>query len=370
MRFFFTLIALIIYGCGESQTKTTTINELGVDNLISKKQANLIFEKTKEFPDHTEVAFAFITNGFTEFYGVKRANDSLINIENNTSAFEIGSITKVFTATLLANFALENKLKLDDYIHNYIDTPIKGDKKLSFKQLSNHTSGLDRLPSNLDLISNPNNPYKNYNEEKLEDYLSNELFLSQQPGEKYEYSNFGAGLLGYVLCKIERTGYQNLLEKYITSKYEMKNSTTIRDEIENILVKGRDVGGNETSNWDLAALVGAGGMLSTTEDLAKFATAQFDESHKELKLTRTKTFQISDITDIGLGWHIINRKSKAVWYCHSGGTGGYSSLILLNPDTKNGIVILSNVSAFHPKRNNIDDLGFDIMKAIDEEYTK
>jgi len=272
---------------------------------------------------------------------------------------------KYFTATLLANFVLDNKLKLDDKINNYLEVCIKRGKQISFKELSNHTSGLNRLPSNLDLVSNPDNPYKEYDEEKLEEYLTNKLFLSQRAGEKYQYSNLGVGLLGYVLSKIDGTEYQDLLKTYILDKYNMKNSTTNRSEVEDILIKGLDAAGNETSNWDLSALTGAGGIVSTVEDLSKFVVAQFDASNKELELTRIKTFLIDDKIDIGLGWHMVKKKPDVIWHNHSGGTGGYTSSIIINVENKNGIVILSNISAFNKKATNIEDLAFDLMNMLE-----
>ncbi len=98
-----------------------------------------------------------------KFYGIKRVNDSIITIDNHNSVSEIGSITKVFTSILLSNFVIDKKIELDDKINNYINISLKNNTKISFKQLANHTSGLPRLPSNLNLaLVNPENPYQEY----------------------------------------------------------------------------------------------------------------------------------------------------------------------------------------------------------------
>jgi CubicO group peptidase (beta-lactamase class C family) len=114
-------------------------------------------------------------------------------------------------------------------------------------------------------------------------------------------------------------------------------------------------------------LAGAGGILSTAEDLSKFVIAQFNPSNKALELTRQKTFEINDTMDIVSGWHLLKSQSKNIWYWHNGGTGGYSSSMVFDEKTKNGIIILSNVSAFNPNMENIDKLCFELMKTLAKE---
>jgi CubicO group peptidase (beta-lactamase class C family) len=145
----------------------------------------------------------------------------------------------------------------------------------------------------------------------------------------------------------------------------MTNSTTKRENVEGLIIKGLDESGNKVPNWDLSVLAGSGAMLSTVEDLSKFALAQFDNTNKELKLTRKKTFTINSISDYGLGWEIINRTSGNIWYKHNGGTGGYSSSLIIDSTNKNGIIILSNVSTYSNKSRIINDLSFELMKTLD-----
>ena len=147
--------------------------------------------------------------------------------------------------------------------------------EITFRQLANHTSGLPRLPSNLNFFSiDPQNPYKDYDKKKLEEYLSTKMELEYKG--RFEYSNLGVGLLGFVLSEIEETTFEDLLQSRIFSKYQMTSSTTDRTSVRNALVAGLNSKGNVTPNWDLNVLVGAGGILSSVSDLSKFATAQFD----------------------------------------------------------------------------------------------
>ena len=120
---------------------------------VSEKQAAIIAECVKSFPENTEFSLALIENGEPVFLGLQRSGDTVIQINNSTSIFEIGSITKVFTATLLTNFVLDEKLKLDDPLQKFFDFPIAANDTITLKQLANHTSGLPRLPTNLNLFA-------------------------------------------------------------------------------------------------------------------------------------------------------------------------------------------------------------------------
>ena len=359
---FFILLSLSDFS--EAQVNEAK-NNLTNQN-ISDKQANLIFEAASVYPNQTQFSIAIIRNGSINYYGIIRENDTIDTYDNQDRIFEIGSISKVFTSTLLAKLVNEGKFQLDDPVNDFIDLPLYNNVRISFKELANHTSGIPRMPSNFaaSSIMDPGNPYKNYTDEKLEEYMTEQLQLNQEPGAKYEYSNVAAGFLGYVLCKIEDTDYQNLVTEKIFTKYGMTRSTTHREDIQDFLVIGLNDRGIEVSNWDLSSLVGAGGILSNVEDLSKFALAQFDITNKELSLTREKTFTINDQMDIGLGWHILKSDSDDMIYWHNGGTGGYRSSMALNINQKNAIIILTNVSAFNSHSQNIDKLCFDLMKTL------
>jgi len=361
----FILIGILIFNYGFGQTNNV-INDLEIiENKISEKQAEIIFEKAKIFPEDTQFSIGIIKNGNISYYGVKRSNDTWQNVDNHRDIFEIGSITKVFTSTLLADFILEEKIKLDDPVQKYFDFPIANDE-ITVLQLANHTSGLPKLPSNLDLETvDQSNPYKDYNEQKLKEYIADDLEILNTPGTTYEYSNIGAGILAYLLEEQSQLTYEELLQKFILSKYNMNHTSTNKDEIKLKLVDGLDSEGNKTSNWDLNGLVGAGGILSNIEDLSKFALAQFNNENEALALTREATFDISEYgMEAGLAWKIIKPFEGLRWHAHNGGTGGYSSLMALDVENKNGVIILSNVSAFNQNNGNVDQLCFELMKTL------
>lgn len=128
------------------------VNSLSkIDKLISEDQAKLIFEKSKYFPNNTQLSLAFINGDKVNFYGIIRKSDSIIYLNNSQHIFEIGSITKVFTANLLAKAVIDNKIKLNEKVNDYLNIKFKNDISISFKSLANHTSGLPRMPTNFEV---------------------------------------------------------------------------------------------------------------------------------------------------------------------------------------------------------------------------
>ena len=364
-NYLWTTLLTLIFHSGYGQLNISV--ETGIEKTrLTEKQLQLISDCSGILPDRGQLSIALIEKGNVNFYGFMKEKDSILKIENSGNAFEIGSITKVFTATLLADFVLDKKIRLDDNINNFLDFNLKDSIVISFKHLATHTSGLPRVPISL---SSPDlslkNPYKDYGEEKLKVYLSEKLELDEEPGTKSAYSNLGFGLLGFLLEQIDNTTYEVLLRTKIFSKYQMPHSTTDRDNVQGILIKGLNDKGDEVPNWDMAVHMGAGGILSNVEDLSNFVLAQFDDSNKALQLTRAKHFTVDDNYSTGLAWGLIKTDSGEVWDWHNGGTGGYTSSMIFNTNTKNGIIILSNISALGKLTAKVAELAPELMRTIE-----
>jgi CubicO group peptidase (beta-lactamase class C family) len=357
------LITLILFSSCNQNIKPAINNLTSTSDIVSIEQSELIFQNSKIFPNNTQFSISIIENGKIKFIGIKRENDTIFKTENYKNVFEIGSLTKIFTSTILSNFVIEKTLKLDDKVNDYIKTPLKNNVKISFKELANHTSGLPKMPTNLE-YSDKTNKFKEYNIIKLEEYLKNDLELSFTPGKQNSYSNIGVGILGYSLSEISNNSYEELLNKYIFTKYGMNNTSTNRRSLSKKLIKGLNTNGQETSNWDLASLTPAGGILSSVEDLSKFAVEQFNPQNKDLILTQQKTFEIDNNTEQGLGWRIENNSANK-WHCHNGRTGGYTSSISLDIENKNGVIILSNISTIgNENKKYIINLCSELLKTL------
>lgn len=360
------MLLILITSCGSVSNPDGVINELESQSQISDEQIRIISNVLSYFPDQTQLSIAIIEDSSTTYYGALRDNDTLKTIDNSSSVFEIGSMTKLFTSALLADLVLQKKVRLDDPIQNYLQIPLKDSLQITFRQLASHSSGLPRIPSGFiwQSLWNMDNPYKNYDEEELIDYLQNDMQPETEPGTSFQYSNIGTGVLGYVLTKVENQSLEELWQQIIFEPLNMQSSSVQREQVSDLLVRGLNKRGNPTANWDFGALQGAGAILSSAEDMAKFAAANFDTSNKALLLQREKMFTANDSTDIGLGWFIKKQESPAKWYWHNGGTGGYRSSMVLDVDKKKGVVVLSNISAGHSHAAKIDSLSFSLLREM------
>jgi CubicO group peptidase (beta-lactamase class C family) len=338
---------------------------------LNPEQVEFIYGKLKDFPIGTQSAIAIIKDGKAQFTGTIKTNeDTLIFFDNRDKVFEIGSITKVFTSTMLASLVLEGKLSLNDPIQNYLKIKLHDDPGITFLSLANHTSGLPPLPPNFATIRmlNPDNPYKAYAEDKLIHYLTKDLKVVEGVGVKINYSNLGAALLGYVLTKVSGNDYQGMLEKYITNELQLRNTTTVRSQVQDKLVQGINYDGKVAENWDMNVFAGAGAILSSAEDLSQFAIKQLYSPSDAMKLTQKITHKDSESTSIGLGWFILKNGSTGHQSLfHNGGTGGYTGSIVLDMDAKQGVVVLTNISAYHQGNRKVDELSFGLLKSLEAE---
>jgi CubicO group peptidase (beta-lactamase class C family) len=177
---FISILFLLLASISQGQSDTTYNNLTDADSILSKDQVSLIYQKLKDYPNKTQASLAIIKNGEVFFYGVVKLKDTLMSIENSKKAFGIGSITKVFTATLLANYVLDGKIKLDEKINPYLKFQLNNNNEISFLQLANHTSGLSREPNDLEkyMFKDLGNPYKYYGEKELERTLKKRMTLT------------------------------------------------------------------------------------------------------------------------------------------------------------------------------------------------
>lgn len=278
---------------------------------------------------------------------------------NENTIFEIGSVTKVFTAYLLTDMVEQGQLSLDDPIAKFlppdINVPTYKGKTINLVHLATHTSGLPRLPWNIGTFD-LNNPYENYNPQKMYKFLS-DYNLEHGPGEKYEYSNYGMGLLGHLLCLRSGLKFEELIEKRITEKLGMVDtSINIKLDKKGRLAKGYS-GTTEANNWEFTSLSGAGALRSTSQDMLKFLAANIIDKtsiYHILERTQKPYCNVGENLQIGLGWQIAHIKDYHIFW-HSGCTGGYFCFIGFEKNRKIGIVVLTN------SQQTIEDIGLHFL---------
>ena len=267
--------------------------------------------------------------------------------------FEIGSVTKVFTALLLADMVARGEVALTDPVSKYLPADVKA-PKVTLEQLATHTSGLPRLPANL-APKDGHNPYADYTVAQLYAFLAT---ATPSTDAKYAYSNLGAGLLGHVLARRAGTDYETLVRKRILAPLGMKStSITLDDAMQARLASGHDAELRPAKNWDLPTLAGAGALRSTANDMLTFLAAAMGVTKTPLAAPMTSMLAtrrpLGDPGhEIALGWHVYKSgEREIVW--HNGGTGGYRSWVGFDPKSRTGVVVLSNAST----GAGVDDIG-------------
>ena len=278
------------------------------------------------------------------------------------SVFEIGSASKAFTGVLLADAVERKQVTLDEPVGKLLPAgtkvPSRNGRQITMADLSTHTSALPRLPDNM-VPKDPANPYTDYTPAQLYQFLSR-YALPRDIGAQYEYSNLGAGLLGFALARQAGGDYEGLLVKRICEPLGMKETRlAMTAAMKARLAKGHYVDGRPAPNWDLGTLAGAGGIRSTVNDMMKFVAANMSPPKTELgramELAQTPRHEAgSPNVQIGLGWHITTSPGGTVVW-HNGETGGYHSFVGFDRKKKMGVVVLSNSAG------SIDDIGIHLL---------
>lgn len=289
------------------------------------------------------------------FKGYGTASKESTTTVNTSTVFQIASVSKLFTASLLQMLCNEGVVAMDSTLDELIGDSIAlspAAKQVTLKQLATHTSGFPSIPKSLGLKATElagkedimQNPYSHLGSEYLFDYLKTTADIGK--AGSFEYSNFGMGLLGHILETVTKRDFESLVSEKLLTPLEMRNTAiTLTPEMKKHLAQGYTAGGKPTPLWTFSALAGAGAFHSDAEDMMKFVLANIeDNTLLSQALHKMHTPQFSG--DTGIGWiqpTFLDRffgNKTIVW--HNGMVGGYASYVSIDPKARTGVVILSN----------------------------
>ena len=368
------------------------INSTSTFEITDKIKA-LIDERVDKNKTNAAMVIGFVDPNGTQFYGHgKMSNTSNATVDENT-VFSIGSITKVFTTTLLADMVNKGLINLDDPIEKYLPSnvtvPQYNGHKITIEDLATHTSGLPEFPDNYCLIPDTSQTNSSSIEYRIDlmnctnNYTFNQFYqglsnttLSREPGSQFQYSSFGIGLLGHILTlKSNMSSFDELLKQNILDVLGMNDTNFVLSDSQKSRLAVGHFNGQELPLWDVQSPIHpAGGVYSSTSDMLKFLSAnmgliktKLNDAMQESHLIRHSTglslpnnLQASNNADtigsyVGLGWIITtNFGQEVIW--HNGITlGGYNAFMAFNPTMERGIVILSSADYTN---NNISNLVF------------
>ena len=308
------------------------------------------------------IVVGIIDAGGRQIYSEGILSDEKPVRPDGNTVYEIGSITKVFTAVLLADMSLKNKLNLTDPISRYlpagVTSPMRNGREMTLLSLSTHRSGMPRFPYN-PYPKDIDNPYADYTEAALFDYIS-----GFQPDYDYDtrwrYSNVAYGLLGNLLSRIAKNDFESMVHETICRPLTMP-ATAIRstERMQANEARGHAITGEPTVSLELGALEAAGALRSNANDLLIFAAANMGLIKSDLlpALQLTHVLQAKkdgNDTYTTMGWTLATDSGRDLLF-KDGGTPGYRTFLGFDKEKKIGVVVLSNTD------NSVTDIGWHIL---------
>lgn len=310
-----------------------------------------------------------IVVGVSSPQGRRMVSYGTLSVDNRrkvdgATVFEIASLTKVFTALLLADMARRQQVKPDAPVSTCLPANVKvpehGGRKITFVDLATHSSGLPLRPTNLASQTAPNK-YAGYTVEQLFQGLAT-FELPRDPGTAFEYSNWGFGLLANALAHCAGKSYDALLAERVTGPLGMSDT-----KLEPIaasrsrLAAAYDAKLQPMPNEGVGALSGAGGLYSTADDLLKFIELFLGRGPQPLVAAGATMLEPrrpgdGPDTKMGLGWRVTtSRGVRTMW--SSGRADGYRAFMGFDPAARVAVVALTNAAT----NVGVDDIGWHVL---------
>ena len=318
--------------------------EVTMDNLNTETLR--LIEKVVRDRKHIKLTVGVYCDGKFEI----RLFQSDGETEDQSYIYEIGSITKVFTTSLMAKYICEGKLDLSNSINHYIHGLDSQRHYPDLRQIATHTAGYSAfLPYNmkgyLNLIiktlrgkTNDNPLEGKMNIEEMKEVLNQKILADKD--YSYQYSNFGISVLGYIVGEIAGCGYYNAMNTFISNDLNLKDTYVGTKEERNLHGYNKKNQDCKYWNWsDDELFLPSGGISSSAYDLLHFAKLNIDDGLPFLSFCHKKYASATKKHDMGLGWELPVNSN--ILY-KDGGTGCFTSLLKIDKNERKAVVVLSN----------------------------
>ena len=327
------------------------------DNTMgfSTKTQELI-DRLYEGREHVQLTVGTLKNGRIECVHY----DEKQNVSDEKLIYPVGSICKTFTASLLAKHIKNGSVDLKASLSEYIKGLPSGYYP-TVERLLTHHSGYGIAPFNLlqmlEKLMHMNrengllhvNPFRGYPvESDMMKTLSNERLKDRD--YKFEYSNFAFGVLGYIAGLVEGTDFFTAMENYVA---ELGLEDT---SLKNSDMTGYDKKGNACKPWqweNVDIIAPAGALLSSMEDLLKFAKLNLDGLHPYLDICHKKYADGDKNFDQGLAWRV--KKDSQISY-HVGNAGAFTCVLAIDRAVGNAVAIGLNYALV-----DVEELAFSML---------
>ncbi len=256
------------------------------------------------------------------------------------SMYQIASVTKTFTGLLLAQMAVEGKVRLDEPLRELLPpgtVPKPTGREITLLDLATHHSGLPPMPDNL--ASNFPNPDASYTTADLYAFIDRHG-VARPENPSFAYSNVGFALLGQALAERAGVSYPELIARRITGPLGMRGTAINLSPAETRrVIPGYSVLHEPRPVWELGALGPAGGIWSTAGDMLTYLEAQLQAATPAVRLSHRLQARLIPGVQITLAW--VYDEAEGI-YWHNGAVSGYTSYALFNPSQGYGAVVLVN----------------------------
>lgn len=287
------------------------------------------------------------------------ANLSDDKVVDETTIFEIGSNSKIFTGMMLSKSINTGTLELDQRVASIIDeVNIDGSvfKEMTLEELTTHTSGLSRMPNGINFSVNTlfsglvgGNPYSNATIDNVIKAMKN---TSIDEGKEWVYSNYGVGILGMCLSKANSGSYEETLQEMISRPLGMTNTSTLYYEeksdmyaegLRSYYKLGNFGIGMRNQPWDMKeGIVAAGGIRSNAEDMLVLLKVITEGETPYILSSMEPIKEIDESMSMGMNWIIDTLDSGETIIWHNGQTGGFNSYIGIIKGENKGVFVVSN----------------------------
>jgi CubicO group peptidase (beta-lactamase class C family) len=285
-----------------------------------------------------------------------------------STLYEIGSISKVFTTSLLAVLEAEGRVAEGDTLSRVLPEArlSRGVGAMSLVDLATHTSGMPRMPTNW-IAPDRSQPRAPYDRAELFAFLGS-FTPSRPPGARFEYSNVGSGVLGVALAAAAESSYEDLLTSRLLGPLGLgETHLLVPDDARARMALGQDGSGVAIfPRRYMPVLAGCCALQSSARDLARFVGAHLGWAPTAIAEALRRTHAVRRPLSRGehpvlggegvaLGWFV---REGVRW--HGGVTGGWATFVAFDPSLGIGVVVLRNRSAEEPVR----DAGFALLAEL------
>lgn len=359
MKYILLILTLAFMACHKNDfikpQSQKFVNELKTNQ---DKEIHRLFNLYKDSLNTIGFTIGVLKNDSNYFYGYGETAVGNQQVPQTNTFYEIGSITKVFTAITVTDFLQSRNLPLTESVQAYLPKQtIKLEKEgvsVTFKHILTHTSGLPYMPTNmgLKLLTNIDQAWKQYDSTKLYNCLK-DVKLDFTPGTNMMYSNLAMGTLGTLLERNLHQEYIDVIQEKVLNPLGLVDTKKVLSQSDFSRMAVGYVGSKRVDYWDdLGAMDGAGVLRSTTSDMLKFAKANIQlpqsslgkvmeacqQTHFEGKIKEN-----GNNIKMGLGWvklKLDDSLPEALF--HNGGTGGFSTNLLIFKENKTALVVFFN----------------------------